>query len=118
MQALGRMPVGRALSHLMRFLMRRGDWRTTFQGKQAIKQVRKVMGDYLSDLEAGHAEDVRESLRRRRWKRHYDWTGVPRAMVRRLDEECDEAETLLSRHDPDVSGAREAIEKVLDYWLG
>ncbi len=97
--------------------MKPGSWRETFLGRQAIDHVLKVMLDYLSALETGGAEDVRESLRSRLWKRHHDWTGVPRAMVDRLDEACDDAGGLLRGPDPDVAGAQDVIDKVLDYWL-
>ncbi len=97
--------------------MKPGNWRETFLGRQAIDHVLKVMLDYLSALETGRAEDVRESLRNRLWKRHHDWTGVPRVMVDRLDEACDDAGGLLRGPDPDIAGAQDVIDKVLDYWL-
>ncbi len=97
--------------------MEPGDWRTTIPGKQAIGHVRRVLVDYLTDLESGRADVVRESLLRRLWRTGYDWTGVPPVMLDRLDGACDDAAGLLRGDDPDIAGAQEAIEKALGYWL-
>ena len=94
-----------------------GDWRATILGKQAIGHVRRVLVEYLNDLESGHVDLVRESLRRRPWSTEYNWTGVPPVILDRLDGACDDAAGLLHGDDPDVAGAQEAIEKALDYWL-
>ncbi len=79
-----------------------GDWRATILGKQAIGHVRRVLVEYLNDLESGHVDLVRESLLRRLWRTGYDWTGVPPVMLDRLDGACDDAagHRRIQRRDP------------------